>query len=112
VAQLFSLGDLRVMNSGIVIDCIIIACCAILGFVPFDKKRIRAGWAKSAFGIIAVIGIAKGGVRLAWDLGWFTLGGKASHRLDSGLYMVGGVILGFLFSLIFSGQLSGKKRDL
>jgi hypothetical protein len=100
------------MNSNIIDNCIIIACCAILGFVPFDKKRTRAGWAKLAFGIIAIIGIAKGVVRLAWDLGWFTLSGEASRRLDGGLYMVSGVILGFLFSLILSGQLTGKKRDL
>jgi hypothetical protein len=91
------------MNSGIVIDCIIIAGCAILGFVPFDKKRVRVGWAKLAFGIIAVIGIMDGAVRLAWDLGWFTVGSEAGRRLDDYLYMVGGVILGFLFSLILSG---------
>jgi hypothetical protein len=100
------------MNSGIVIDCIIIAGCASLGFMPFDKKRIRVGWAKLAFGIIAVIGIVRGVIELAWDLGWFTLGGDAGRRLDDYLYMVSGVILGFLFSLILSGQLTGKKRDL
>jgi hypothetical protein len=100
------------MNSGIVVDCIIIAGCAILGFVPFDKKRIRVGWAKSALGIIAVIGIVVGVVRLAWDLGWFTVSSEAGRRLDDYLYMVSGIILGFLFSLILSGQLSGTKRDL
>ena len=72
----------------------------------------QVGWAKSAFGIIAVIGIAVGVVRLAWDLGWFTVGSEAGRRLDDYLYMVSGVILGFLFSLILSGQLSGTKRDL
>ncbi len=100
------------MNSGVINDCIIIAGCAILGFVPFDRKRIRAGWAKIAFGILSVIGILHGVVRLAWDLGWFTLGGDAGRRLDEYLYMVSGVVLGFLFSLILSGQASGKKRDL
>ncbi|HZF01908.1 MAG TPA: hypothetical protein VE344_08440 [Methylomirabilota bacterium] len=99
------------MNSGIIIDCIIIIGCAILGFVPFDKKRIRVSWAKLAFGIIAIIGIADGTVRLAWDLSWFTLGSEASRRLDGSLYMVSGVILGFLFSLILSGQLTGKKQS-
>ncbi|HTA95414.1 MAG TPA: hypothetical protein VK769_04750 [Verrucomicrobiae bacterium] len=99
------------MNAGIINDCIIIAGCAILGFVPFDKKRIRVGWAKLAFGIISIIGIAHGAVRLAWDLSWFTLGSESSRRLDDYLYMVSGVILGFLFSLILSGQLTGTKRD-
>ena len=100
------------MNSGIINDCIIIAACAIIGFFPFDKKRIRSGWAKVAFGIISVIGISHGIVRLAWDLGWFTLSSEAGRRLDDYLYMVSGVILGFLFSLILSGQLTGTKRDL
>lgn len=100
------------MNSNIIVDCVIIAGCAIWGFVPFDKKRIRVGWAKLAFGIIAITGIARGVVELAWDLGWFTLGSEAGRRLDDYLYMVSGVILGFLFSLILSGQLSGKKRGL
>jgi len=100
------------MNSGIVIDFVFIVGCAILAFAPFDKKRIRAGWAKLAFGIIAVIGIARGVVGLAWDLGWFTLGGEAGRRLDGGVYMVEGVILGFLLSLFLSGQVSGTKRDL
>ena len=100
------------MNFGIAIDCIIIAGCAILGFVPFDKKRIRVGWAKLAFGIISVIGVARGAIELAWDLGWFTLGNAAGRLLDYFLYMASGVILGFLFSLILSGQLSGTKRDL
>jgi hypothetical protein len=92
------------MNSGIIVDCIIITGCATLGFVPFDKKRVRAGWAKLTYGIIAVLGIAHGAVRLAWDFGWFTLGTVGSYRLDATLYQVNGVILGFLFSLILSGQ--------
>jgi hypothetical protein len=83
------------------------------GFVPFDKKRIRAGWAKAAFVIIAVIGIARGVVSLAWDLGWFALGSVSSSRLDAFLYhFVDGLLLGFILSLILSGQLSGTKRDL
>lgn len=98
------------MNPGIINDCIIIAGCAILGFVPFDKKRVRAGWSRLAFGIIGVVGVSHGVVRLAWDLGWFALGTVASRRLEDYLCMVSGVILGLLFSLILSGQLTGKKQ--
>jgi hypothetical protein len=100
------------MNSGVVIDCLIIAGFAFFGFLPFDKKRIRVGWAKFVFGIISVTGITDGVVRLAWDLGWFALGSNASSRFNGYLYMVGGVILGLIFSLILSGQLTGTKRDL
>jgi len=100
------------MDSSIIVDCIIIAGCAISGFVPFDKRRIRVRWAKLAFGIIAVIGIAVGVMRLAWDLGWFTLCSASGRLLDYFLYVGNGVILCFLFLLILSGQLSGTKRDL
>ena len=46
-----------------------------------------------------------------WKMGWFTLGKEASYRLDSLFHMIGGLLLGFLFSLIFSGQLNGVKLD-
>jgi len=65
----FQHHGLHVLNSGIIVDCIIIIGCAALGFVPFDKKRVRAGWAKLTYGFIAVLGIAHGAVRLAWDFG-------------------------------------------
>jgi hypothetical protein len=98
------------MNTEIVIDCIYIIGFSILAFAPFDKKRIRAPWAKLVFAISSIIGITKGVVGLMWEMSWFTLGKEASYRLDSLFHMVGGLLLGFLFSLIFSGQLSGVKR--
>jgi hypothetical protein len=100
------------MNMSIVIDCIIIAGCAYLAFIPFDKKRIRARWAKLAFAICAVSGIARGVIGLAWDSNWIRLGNDAGRLFDDYLYMGSGVILGFIFSLILSGQLRGSKRDM
>jgi hypothetical protein len=44
---------------------------------------------------------------LASVMGWF----MAGRLLQSYLDMVGGLFLGFIFSLIFSGQLSGIKRE-
>jgi len=107
----YLLGDFDVMNINIVIDCIFIGGFLFYAFVPFDKKRIRARWAKAVFLVSAVIGIAKGVVGLAWDMGWFALGTEASRRLDAWLYMAGGLLLGFIFSLIFSGQLVGMKKS-
>jgi hypothetical protein len=98
------------MNTHVVLDCIFIVGFATYAFIPFDKKRLRARWAKVVFIVSAVIGIARGMVGLAWDLNWFVLGSEASRWLDSYLYMVGGLLLGFIFSLIFSGQLVGAKR--
>jgi len=87
--------------------CILIAGCVYLAFIPFDKKRVRARWAKSVFAICAVAGITIGMFGLASVMGWF----MAGRLLQSYLDMVGGLFLGFIFSLIFSGQLSGIKRE-
>jgi hypothetical protein len=79
---------------------------AILFFAPFSKRRVRAGWAKTVFILGSVIGIGRGVVGLSWDLGWLSLSSRDMRFYD----MVGGLLLGFLFSLIFSGQLGGKKQ--
>ena len=98
------------MNIPVALDCIFIAGFALYCLAPFEKKRIRARWAKLVFIVCSVLGIAKGVVGLAWDLNWFSLGSDASRLLDSSRSMVSGLLLGFIFSLIFSGQLLGKKR--
>lgn len=98
------------MNESIVIDCIIIIGCALLGFVPFDKKRCRADWAKTVFLLISVIGIVKGSVILAWDLGWFSIGSRGGQILWNYNSMTGGVLIGLLLALIVSGELTGRKR--
>lgn len=100
------------MNIAIFIDCSIIAAGVLWGLTPFDKKRVRAGWAKLAFGIMAVIWIAAGVVRLAWNLNYFQVGPDAFDRVNTCLYTANGMIFGFLISLILSGQFTGAKRDL
>jgi hypothetical protein len=97
------------MSTGILFDCAFIVGFALLALNALDRKRIRAPWAKLLFMICAVVGIAKGGIGLAWDLGWFTLATEASRRLDGYSYLVGGLLLGFLISLIVSGELLGHK---
>ena len=98
------------MKASIAIDCIFIAGFTYYGFVPFDKKRMRAGWAKLVFLISAFIGVAKGAIGLAWDMGWFALDVKANWLLNSLLYGDSGLLLGLILALILSGQLSGTKR--
>jgi len=98
------------MNIPIVTDYVIIAGFAYLAFIPFDKKHIRARWAKSVFAICAVVGITKGVVDLAWHLKWFVFGSEGNRRLEDCLFGASGLLLGFLFSLILSGQLKGTKR--
>jgi len=94
------------MNVSLILDCVQIIGFAILFFAPFDKKRIRAKWAKTVFILGSVIGIGRGVVGLSWDFGWLSLGSREMRDYD----VIGGLLLGFLFSLIFSGQLSGKKQ--
>jgi len=91
-------------------NCVIMAGSALLAFVPFDKTRVRTLWAKWIFGILALLGIVKGGVEVAWNLGWFVLSDDSGRRLHSCLSFASGLVVGFLFSLIFSGQLIGSKR--
>jgi hypothetical protein len=85
--------------------------CAIFAFIPFDRRRVRARWANCTIGICSVIGIARGVGDLAIGFGWLEFGSQAYRLLDCNYYLTGGLLLGFLFSLIFSGQLIGKKRD-
>jgi hypothetical protein len=99
------------MNTSIIIGGIQIIGFAILAFAPFDKRRVRAHWANFTFGICSVVGIARGVADLARGFDWFAFSSQASRRFDSYYDLAGGLLLGFLFSLFFSGQMSGKKRD-
>jgi hypothetical protein len=98
------------MNMIIIIDWIVIAGSAILAFVPFDQKRIRARWANATFALCAVVGLSKGVIGLAHHKGWLAPDGAAANRVDAYLYLAGGVLLGLILSLFFSGQMSGIKR--
>ena len=109
VAELGSFGGIEIMNAPAIDSIVQIVGFSILIFAPFSKRRLRARWANTVFILGSVIGIARGSISLAWDLGWFKLSDASSRLFQDYLSMIGGLLLGFLFSLIFSGQLSGKK---
>lgn len=98
------------MNIAIFSDCGIIVSGVLLGFAPFDKKRVRARWAKLAFGIMAVIWTAVGGVRLAWNLDCFQLSPEAFVRVDDYVCIATGMVIGMVIALALSGQFVGVKR--
>jgi len=98
------------MDIAIFSDCCIIALGVLFGLNPFDKKRVRAGWAKWAFGITAVIGIAVGVVRLAWNLDCFQLRPEAFDRVNSYVNIAFGMVIGVVLALILSGQFFGAMR--
>jgi hypothetical protein len=98
------------MNLSIIFNCTAIVGFAYLALVVFDRKRVRAPWAKSVFVICSIVGIVAGVIGLAWDLGWFFLASEATRRLEGFLSFAHGLSVGFLFSLIFSGQFTGAKN--
>jgi|ERR1035438_1310337 hypothetical protein len=100
------------MNTHIIIGSIQIIGFAILAYAPFDRRRVRARWANFTFGICSVVGIVRGVADLARGFDWLALTSQASRRFDSYYDLAGGLLLGFLFSLFFSGQMSGKKQDM
>jgi hypothetical protein len=77
-------------------------CMAVF---PFDRKRVRAPWARWVFFTIAGLLLFLG----AWGLGamfrlWATPDYFGVFRAN-----IRGFILGLFFSLIVSGQLLGRK---
>jgi hypothetical protein len=98
------------MGVNIFINCCIIVSGVLWGLAPFDKKRVRAGWAKRAFGITAVLWIAVGAVRLAGNLDCLQLSPEAFDRVNSYVCMTQGIVVGVLLALVSSGQLIGAQR--
>ncbi len=97
------------MNTHIIVDWIFIVGFAFFIGIPFDKKRIRASWAKLVFVAGGIIGVADGAVRLTLDMRWFVLASDASYGVHRVLNFTEGMLLGFISSLIFSRQLHGTK---
>jgi len=97
------------MNVGIIFDLVFIIGFAYFVFVPFGAKRLRAPWAKVVFIVCGLVGTIKGPVGLGLDMNWLVVSNSAGSVLDKALTQIGGLLLGFMLSLIFSGQLLGTK---
>jgi hypothetical protein len=102
-------NQIQIMNAHIAFDIVLMIGFIYLAFIPFDKKRVRAPWAKSAFVICAVVGIIREAVGLALHLGFLGPDDRVSGVMEMFRHLASGVCLGILFSLILSGQLNGKK---
>ncbi len=98
------------MDLNIFFGCIAIVTGVLFGLNPFDKKRVRADWANWAFGIMAVLCIAIGVVKLIGNLGYFQLNSDAFDRVNSYVCMAQGMVMGVLLALVLSGQFMGAKR--
>jgi len=94
------------------VACTIIAGGVLFGLAPFDRKRVRAGWAKLAFGIMAVIWVVVGVGRIAWNLDWFKLGPDTFDRVNNYDCIATGAVIGMIIALALARQFIGAKREL
>jgi hypothetical protein len=98
------------MNTSTIIDSLVVLI--FIGWVlvfPLQKSRVRARWAKAAFIIAGLLGIAMGVLNVLLDIHWFDR--SYVHTVHVVLRFIDGLLLGFIFSLILSGQFRGTKRD-
>ena len=94
----------------VIVDGVLIIGFTCFAFFPLDKKRIRARWSKFIFVASGVLGIARAAVGLMFDIGWVVVTNNVSYEVHAALHAVDGLLLGFIFSLILSGQLLGSRR--
>jgi hypothetical protein len=81
----------------------------IIGF--FGRKRRRTRWARLLLGASGIIGLAYSATYLALHYRWLTLTEDKSHMVYTLLHRTGGLLLGFLLSITFAGEVRGEKRD-
>lgn len=96
------------VNTDLLADGIIILGSAILVVAPFTKRRHRAPWAKKLFFAIGVIGILSYGFDLAANIHNFGFSDALGHKLYHDQTFISGILVGWLTSLVFSGQTRGQ----
>lgn len=94
----------------VVMDCITSVASFFLILIATDRERLRAPWAKSVLVACGILGTAMGIVGLILDMRWLVLAPYPLYRVQLWYHSAGGLVLGFLLSVIFSGQLIGTKR--
>jgi hypothetical protein len=100
------------MHTSLLGDCIGIAGCAGYALLPFtDTKHVRARWATITIFSNGLLGVAYATVYLLLHGGWLMVDSHVNHVIHSYLHFAAGLFLGITFTLMFSGQLFGTKRD-
>jgi len=82
----------------------------VLGAVPFDRKKTRTAWARVVFALSAIILVFIGASEVPRHYRVCVLSSVAEYGFSHTLSLLRGVILGFLLTLVFSGELVGRKR--
>jgi hypothetical protein len=83
----------------------------VLMFAPFVRGRARSRWANSLLAASALLLVFKGGVPLLTYYHLWTPSPVIQRGLPHTLATVGGIILGFLLAVAFSGELRGRTRS-
>ena len=81
----------------------------ILGAVPFDRDYERSRWARGLFALTAVLLLFISVSELLRHYRFWVLSSHLERGFAYTLAVLRGVVLGFLLSLMFSGQLIGRK---
>jgi hypothetical protein len=84
------------------------ACFVWFAFVS-GPRRNRAHWARLLLALTGVITVALGATQLLGDYRWLVFGPRMTVIAQGTFHLIRGLILGFIFSLILSGQLLGTK---
>lgn len=92
-------------------------CLAILVFVwvavlPFIDNRLRAGWSKSLFLLVAISGILFTTIQLTLHLHWIDPTKESRFITSFAISTLAGFIGGLLIALLLSGQLIGEKTTV
>src|SRR5438094_10547483 len=99
------------MNSEIIGDWVLIIGFAFFACIPMRRSHIRSRWATWVFLGVGTAGMAMSAVKLAIDMHWLALSRNTSYQVHSCFQFIRGMLLGFILSLIVSGQLLGARRD-
>jgi hypothetical protein len=100
------------MKTQILVDWVFIIGSVWWAFIPFQKKRVRASWAKAVFVSMGVFGFVKGISCLILDTHWQDFSETNRDLIGNVIrFMSNGFFLGAVLALILSGQFLGVKRQ-
>jgi hypothetical protein len=100
------------MNNQIIVDLAFVIGGVCWIFIPFERKRVRAQWAKAVFVSMGILGFVKGITCLFLDAHWSDFSEVNHNLIDNVIrFMYNGFFLGVVLSLILSGQFRGVKKQ-
>jgi hypothetical protein len=99
------------MNSSIIADWALVAGSIWCIFAIFDRKRQRAQWARLLLGASGILGLGYSVTYAMLDSGWLVLIGDNNYKVNTLLHHTGGLLLGFLLSIVIAGEARGRKTD-